>query len=585
MTYTFKKVKIESRTHNYKIPAVLTMPDGIQECPAVILCHGTGSNKDEAGNGYVFLASRLAAKGIASIRFDFIGSGESEIDYIDYTFTSAQRDISDVLTYLESCSQIDKNKIGILGWSQGGTMALLAAAHDSRFKTVVCWAGADKIKTLFDEDAYALAKQQGFAMLELGFREPLRLSLQWMDEALNTDVLKEFSKSDASVLAIAGSCDDVVEPVCAQRIVSVSKHEKSRSEIIEGADHCFNILSGELKCFNELMELTVHWFETSLNKDELIECYWQQFLTDTHRLADTRYHEAFHFDLNKKSADELLKLVLSGKKKATCSSVYEWQADNHAPKAGDLSIVTDWDGMPACIIKTLKVETLPFCEMTFELCSKEGEGMCLETWQQNHERFFKADGKRRSYTFTWDMPVVYEEFEVIYQKPLNTIKHFRALRRHQQALSIEECHEILKHANTGILAVMGDEGYPYTIPVNYCLFENKIYIHCAKEGHKIDALHRCDKVSFCVIGKDELQPELFTTFYKSVVVFGKASMIENDVEKRLAITALCDKYVPHLKAEGQREIDCFWNALTMIQIDIEHISGKQTKDLAEAESQ
>lgn len=582
MTYTIKKLKIESSTHNYKIPAVLTMPDEAVSIPAVLMCHGTGSNKDEAGNGYVYLANQLAARGIASIRFDFIGSGESEVDYIEYTFTSAQRDIMDVLNVLESYSQINKDKIGILGWSQGGTMALLAAAHDSRFKTVVCWAGADKIKTLFDDEAYALAQKQGYSMLELGFREPLRLSLQWMNEAMSTDVIKEFSKSEASVLAIAGTCDDVVDPTCAQHIVSASKHDKSRAEFIEGADHCFNILNNDMKLFNELMELTVHWFETALYKEELIERYWQQFLADSHRLADTRYHEAFHFDLNKKSANELLKLVLSGKKKATASSIYEWQADKHAPKEGDLSIVTDWDGMPACVIKTTKLQTLPFCEMTYELCSKEGEDTCLDTWQKNHERFFIADGKQRGYSFTWDMPVVFEEFEVIYQKPLNKPKHFRALRRHPQALSLQECNEILEQANTGVLAVMGDGGYPYTIPVNYCFSNDKIYIHCAKEGHKIDAIHQCDKVSFCVIGKDELQPELFTTFYKSVVVFGKASIIVNDAEKRLAITVLCDKYVPHLKAEGQREIDSFWSALTMLQIDIEHISGKQTKDLAEA---
>lgn len=582
MTYTIKKIKIDSCTHRYKIPAILTMPEDVEDYPVVVLCHGTGSNKDEAGNGYVYLAAHLAARGIASIRFDFIGSGESELDYIEYTFTSAQRDIMDVLAYLETCPKINKDKIGILGWSQGGTMALLAAAHDSRFKTVVCWAGADRINTLFDDEGYAMAQKQGYTMLELGFREPLRLSLEWMNEALNTDVLKDFSNSTASVLAIAGTCDDVVDPACASNIASVSLHEKSRAEFINGADHCFNILSKEMKIFNELMDLSVHWFETALNKDELIERYWQQFLTDTHRLADTRYHEAFHFDLNKKSANELLKLVLSGKKKATSSSVYEWQRDNNTPKEGDLSIVTDWDGMPACIIKTTKIQTIPFCEISFELCSKEGEDTCLETWQQNHERFFKADGKVRGYTFTWDMPVIFEEFEVIYQKPLAVPIHFRSLRRSHQALSDQECYEILKHGNTGVLAVVGDEGYPYTIPINYCFTKDKIYLHCAKEGHKIDAIHKCDKVSFCVIGKDELQPELFTTFYKSVVVFGKASMIENDAEKRLAITALCDKYVPHLKAEGQREIDQFWNALTMLEIDIEHISGKQTKDLAEA---
>ena len=105
MTFTINKVKIESSTHQYQIPAVLTLPQQ-RDCPVVILCHGTGSDKNEAGNGYVYLASRLAAKGIASLRFDFIGTGESSVDYIEYTFTSAQRDISDVLAYFYTCTTI-----------------------------------------------------------------------------------------------------------------------------------------------------------------------------------------------------------------------------------------------------------------------------------------------------------------------------------------------------------------------------------------------------------------------------------------------------------------------------------------------
>ena len=578
MSFTINKIKIESSTHQYQIPAVLTLPQQ-HDCPVVILCHGTGSDKDEAGNGYVYLANRLAAIGIASLRFDFIGTGESRVDYIEYTFTSAQRDINDVLAYLDTCPTISKHAIGILGWSQGGTMAMLAAGQNPRFKSIVTWAGSCEVQQLYDEADYALAQKQGYAMLELGFRAPLRLSLEWMNDARNCDVLSVFAKSDASVLAIAGTRDDVVDPECASKIAAVSHHELSTSKLISGADHCFNILTGDHSAFNELMAMSVDWFENTLNREARIERYWQQFLADSKRPADTRYLEAFHFDLNQRSADELLELVLTGKKKATSSSYYEL-ADN-LPEVGSLSIVTDWLGNPACVIETTRLQTLPFSEIDFALCSLEGEDTCLETWRQNHEHYFTADGKRRGYEFSWDMPVIFEEFNVIYAEPLRCPTEFRALRRKAQALSEESCREILRQATTGVLAVLGDEGYPYAVPLNYCLEGNKIYIHCAKNGHKLDAIRQCEKVSFCVIGQDDLKPELFTTFYKSVIVFGRASIIDDETAKRHAISMLCEKYAPDLIAEGQKEIDAFWNGLTMLQIDIEAISGKQTKDLAE----
>ena len=96
---------------------------------------------------------------------------------------------------------------------------------------------------------------------------------------------------------------------------------------------------------------------------------------------------------------------------------------------------------------------------------------------------------------------------------------FKKMRRWKQQLTNEETINILNQQYTGILGVLSDDGYPYTIPVNYVYKDNKIYIHGARSGHKIDAIKHCDKVSFCIIDKDELISEKLTTYYRSVIVF------------------------------------------------------------------
>ena len=144
------------------------------------------------------------------------------------------------------------------------------------------------------------------------------------------------------------------------------------------------------------------------------EQFWQEFLQKTGRAPGTKYYECFHFTSDERLANELLQLVLSGKKRATASSLLCY-AKGEQPKPGNLSIVTDWDGNPRCVIETKEVQVIPFCEMTFAICSREGEDECLETWQAGHRRFFTQDGKETGYEFTEDMPVLFEDFEVIYQ--------------------------------------------------------------------------------------------------------------------------------------------------------------------------
>ena len=110
---------------------------------------------------------------------------------------------------------------------------------------------------------------------------------------------------------------------------------------------------------------------------------------------------------------------------------------------------------------------------------------------------------------------------------------FRKMRRFKQQLSNDEALKILKNCKSGVLAVSGDDGYPYTIPLNFVYKDGKIYFHCAKNGHKLDAIKQNNKVSFCVIEKDEVDSEKLTTLFRSVVVFGKAEIMENKEKTHL----------------------------------------------------
>ena len=102
---------------------------------------------------------------------------------------------------------------------------------------------------------------------------------------------------------------------------------------------------------------------------------------------------------------------------------------------------------------------------------------------------------------------------------------FREMRRKKQALSNEENLAILMRGTSGVMAVSGDDDYPYAVPLSYVYHDSKIYFHCAASGHKLDAMRRNPKVSFCVIDRDEVIPQEYTTYFRSVIVFGTVRIL------------------------------------------------------------
>jgi uncharacterized protein len=156
---------------------------------------------------------------------------------------------------------------------------------------------------------------------------------------------------------------------------------------------------------------------------------------------------------------------------------------------------------------------------------------------------------------------------------------FREMRRTKQLLSKEETIQILQTNTSGVLAVTGDNGYPYTVPLSYVYKDNKLFFHCANEGHKIDSIKRSDKVTFCVIDRDDVVPDKFLTLYRSVIVFGRARILTVDNERQSALESITEKYSSDFMDEGLKEIVRDWNRVCVVEIEIEHMTGKVAKDL------
>ena len=156
------------------------------------------------------------------------------------------------------------------------------------------------------------------------------------------------------------------------------------------------------------------------------------------------------------------------------------------------------------------------------------------------------------------------------------------MRRHRQQLSIEECERILRHCTSGVLALTGDGGYPYAVPLSYVYADGAIIFHSAVEGHKVDAIRRDSRCSFCVIEQDEIKPAEFTTYFRSVIAFGLIRILEDTNEKVRALRLLGSRYSPGDEHGLQHEIDKSLDHVLLLRLDIELLSGKQAIELVRA---
>lgn len=159
------------------------------------------------------------------------------------------------------------------------------------------------------------------------------------------------------------------------------------------------------------------------------------------------------------------------------------------------------------------------------------------------------------------------------------MSEFREMRRKRQQLSDEESISILKKATAGTLALLGDNDYPYAVPISYVYADGRLYFHSALSGHKVDAIRKCDKASFCVIEQDDVQPKKYTTFFRSVIAFGRIHIIEDEQEKLETARMLGNRYNPNQEEALKKELESGLSRMLMIRFDIEHLTGKEAIEL------
>lgn len=159
------------------------------------------------------------------------------------------------------------------------------------------------------------------------------------------------------------------------------------------------------------------------------------------------------------------------------------------------------------------------------------------------------------------------------------MSEFRQMRRKRQQLSEEESIGILQRATSGTLALLGDDGYPYAVPISYVYTDGRLYFHSALSGHKVDAVKNCDKASFCVIDQDDVKPERYTTFFRSVIAFGRVHIVDDEAEKLDAARLLGNRYNPNQDEALRKEIESGLSRMLVIRFDIEHLTGKEAIEL------
>ena len=162
---------------------------------------------------------------------------------------------------------------------------------------------------------------------------------------------------------------------------------------------------------------------------------------------------------------------------------------------------------------------------------------------------------------------------------------FRGMRRKRQDLPETETIAMLQSCTSGVLAVHGDDDYPYAVPLSFAYEDGKLFFHCAKAGHKIDALERHAKASFCVIAADDVVQSTFTTHFRSAIVFGRARVVADDAAKRHALECLVKKYSPDYVDAADAEIDGDWKRVSVIELVVEHMTGKASIELIKERAQ
>lgn len=247
------------------IPATWAVPAGGVTGPAVLLLHGTASHRDEVGGMYAGAAAALAVSGIASLRIDFAGCGDSPRPQADYTVTSQLADARAAFAWLCGRDDVDSSRIGVLGFSQGGMIASLLVGSEPRAAALATWSSGIVASPYgaFGVLAPAFAHGAEHTLVDLGFRQ-FTFSRTWWDEVRAMDLAAALASYDRPLLALAGADDDLVAPTASAALVGAAASRDATVVEFAGADHIFNVLGPGEDLSAAVIETTADWFAQRL---------------------------------------------------------------------------------------------------------------------------------------------------------------------------------------------------------------------------------------------------------------------------------------------------------------------------------
>lgn len=247
-----KAVEIESR--GLTLRGMVHIPDGnTGKLPVVIIFHGFTGHKMESHFSFVKLSRLLEKSGIASVRFDFGGSGESDGDFVDMTISKELLDAKTILDYVKTLDYVDINRIGVVGLSMGGAVASMLAGDRKEDICALClWAPAGNMLELIlngpYKDKIAEIEQNGY--IDLG---GLLLGLDFINDLKSIDIYEKASSYDKNVLILHGDSDKTVPVSASEKFLEIYE-KRGCLHIVQGGDHTFNSKVWEDEVLDYTME-------------------------------------------------------------------------------------------------------------------------------------------------------------------------------------------------------------------------------------------------------------------------------------------------------------------------------------------
>ena len=272
--FTVLETTVSSRTVQVPVTFVQPVAKQSEMFPLVVMIHGHGGTRHEAG-GFTRVAEGLAVKGVASIRMDFPGCGDSTEAFSNNNLTNMLKDVQASHQFALSKGKIDPDRVGLFGFSMGGRVAMLLAAKDPSFKAIATWApdAVDGAHNMVDfvggletyDELRAQAKIEGFAPFTTRWGQNQQLGYQWfldLEETKPLDAIKAFR---GALFVLYGDLDDVVLPVVSEELIrNASNSSEIVKHVVVGADHGLGLFNDDFARSEEAVSKTVSFLSQTL---------------------------------------------------------------------------------------------------------------------------------------------------------------------------------------------------------------------------------------------------------------------------------------------------------------------------------